>query len=202
MVPRHTTYDDLSLSLPLSPLSPPLLSIQASETLASTITDFAAALFPPQDPAELATLVTQLNAHAMAVCDACANVRGGPESGAGGEEKAAGGGAGEGMDGMASDAPESNSGTGAEAGAAEAGAAEAGAAEAGAVVAALVVPDDVLASISEARGQLLASLADVQAALPAVLVGEGEEEGEEKEGGGAAGGGLGAAAAAAAGANA
>ena len=197
MVPRHTTYDDLSLSLPLSPLSPPLLSIQASETLASTITDFAAALFPPQDPAELATLVTQLNAHAMAVCDACANVRGGPESGAGGEEKAAGGGAGEGMDGMASDAPESNSGTGA-----EAGAAEAGAAEAGAVVAALVVPDDVLASISEARGQLLASLADVQAALPAVLVGEGEEEGEEKEGGGAAGGGLGAAAAAAAGANA
>lgn len=197
MVPRHTTYDDLSLSLPLSPLSPPLLSIQASETLASTITDFAAALFPPQDPAELATLVTQLNAHAMAVCDACANVRGGPESGAGGEEKAAGGGAGEGMDGMASDAPESNSGTGA-----EAGAAEAGAAEAGAVVAALVVPDDVLASISEARGQLLASLADVQAALPAVLVGEGEEEGEEKEGGGAAGGVLGAAAAAAAGANA
>ena len=166
-------------SFPFFSSLPPLLSIQASETLASTITDFAAALFPPQDPAELATLVTQLNAHAMAVCDACANVRGGPESGGGGEEKAVGGGAGEGVDGMASGAP------------------EAGTAEAGAVVAALVVPDDVLASVSEARDQLMASLADIQAALPAVVVGEGETEGEEKEGGGA-GGVLGAAAAAAA----
>ena len=77
------------------------------------------------------------------------------------------------------------------------GAPEAGTAEAGAVVAALVVPDDVLASVSEARDQLMASLADIQAALPAVVVGEGETEGEEKEGGGA-GGVLGAAAAAAA----